>query len=69
MTDESYIVNASAQVLAPDHKPIPGLYSAGVITAGWQGEDYHLHGSALGYAVTFGWVAGKTAAKYLETLA
>lgn len=61
------VIDASAQVLAPDHKAIPGLYSAGVITSGWQGADYHLHGCALGYAVTFGRLAGKTATKYLRS--
>ncbi len=55
-------VNEKMQVLDAGFKPIPGLYAAGVITSGWQGVDYHLHGSALGYSINSGRIVGENAA-------
>lgn len=52
-----------------DHhqQPIPGLYAAGVITSGWMGETYcgDLSGSAFGYAINSGRIAGENAASYI----
>lgn len=60
------IVDHRTRVLGADHKPVEGLYAAGVITSGWQGHDYHLHGCALSYSVTSGRLAGKEIAQYLQ---
>jgi len=57
-------INEYMQVLDREDNPIPGLYAAGVITSGWQGHDYHLFGSALGYSLTSGRIAGENAAKF-----
>jgi fumarate reductase flavoprotein subunit len=61
-------IDHEMQVLNKDYDPIPGLYSAGVITAGWQSNDYcgqYLFGSALSYSINSGRIAGKNAAKRL----
>lgn len=59
------VINHRAEVLDKSHRPIPGLYAAGVITSGWQGVDYHLHGSALSYSLTTGLIAGREASAYI----
>lgn len=59
------IVNEKMQVLDKQRKAIPGLYAGGVCTVGWQGCDYHLSGSNLGYACTSGRIAGKQIAAEL----
>ena len=52
------MINHHFQVLAAaDGKPIPGLYAAGAITSGWQGHDYELWGSNLGYGLASGRMA------------
>jgi fumarate reductase flavoprotein subunit len=60
------VVDEKMQALGDDHRPVPGVYAAGVITSGWQGVDYTLHGSALCYSLTSGRMAGASAAKYLS---
>lgn len=60
------VVNERMQVLGQDSRPIPGLYAAGVCTAGWQGNDCHPMGWALGYSTTSGRIAGKSIAEYLQ---
>jgi len=57
-------INDLMQVLDTQGRPIPGFYAAGVITSGWQGNDYHLFGSALGFSLTSGRIAGENAAAY-----
>lgn len=59
------IVDAKMQVLDRNKRPIPGMYAGGVITSGWQGEDYFLSGSALGLSLATGILAGETAASYI----
>lgn len=59
------VVNENMQVLGQDNKPIAGLYAAGVCTAGWQGNDFHSCGWALGYATTSGRIAEKSIAARL----
>lgn len=52
------VVNHHFQVLrAADRRPIPGLYAAGAVTSGWQGHDYELWGSNLGYGMSSGRIA------------
>jgi fumarate reductase flavoprotein subunit len=58
-------INEHMQVLDSNEKPIPGLFAAGVITSGWESETYcsDLSGSAFGYAINSGRIAGEEACK------
>ena len=58
-------INEFMEVIDKKGKPVPGFYAAGVITSGWQGNDYRIFGSALGYSLNSGRIAGENAAKYL----
>lgn len=60
-------VNERMEVLDPQGNAIPGFYAGGAITSGWQSYDYHLSGSALGYSVNSGRIAGENAAKFLRS--
>jgi 3-oxosteroid 1-dehydrogenase len=55
--------NADAQVLDWRGDPIPGLYAAGNAMAAVLGEAYGGAGGTLGPGMTFGYLAGKHAAK------
>ncbi|MDR1643218.1 MAG: FAD-binding protein [Clostridiales bacterium] len=58
-------IDHETRVLDDNYNPIPGLYGAGVITAGWQSNDYcgqYLFGSALSYSINSGRIAGRNAA-------
>lgn len=57
-------VNESMEVLDKQGEPIPGFYAGGVITSGNWGYDYYLFGSALGYAINSGRIAGESIVKY-----
>lgn len=60
-------VNEKMEVLGPDWQAVPGLYAAGALTTGWQGHDYcgdHMFGTALGYSMHSGRVAGHEAVTY-----
>jgi fumarate reductase flavoprotein subunit len=61
-------INEHMEVLDSHEKPIPGFYAAGVATGGWESEAYcsDLSGSAFGYAINSGRIAGENASKYLE---
>jgi fumarate reductase flavoprotein subunit len=58
-------INELMAVLGNDDKPIPGLYAAGVTTSGWEAETYcgELSGSAFGFAINSGRIAGENAVK------
>lgn len=60
-------INEHMEVLSSERKPIPGLLAAGVTTSGWQSELYcsDLSGSAFGYAINSGRIAGTRAAQIL----
>jgi fumarate reductase flavoprotein subunit len=64
-------INERMEVISQAGKPIPGLYAAGVVTGGWEGETYcpHLLGSARGFALSSGRIAGEDAAKFLGSAA
>jgi succinate dehydrogenase/fumarate reductase flavoprotein subunit len=54
--------NTSAQVLNARGRPIPGLYAAGNAMAGSTGMVYGGAGGTLGPGLTFGYIAGLSAA-------
>jgi hypothetical protein len=55
-------INAKGEVLNMDEKPIPGLYGAGNCIAAPAGQAYWAAGGTIGSAITFGAMAGRTAA-------
>jgi fumarate reductase flavoprotein subunit len=61
-------INELMEVLDAQENLIPGLYAAGVDTGGWMPETYNceLSGSAFGFAINSGRIAGENAAKYLR---
>ncbi len=62
-------VDERLQVLDTNHHPVAGLYAAGAIAAGWMGHDYcgdHLFGTALGFAMNSGRIAGEQVAAFLN---
>lgn len=59
-------INERMEVLDPQGKTIPGFFAGGSITSGWQGNDYYLFGSALGWAINSGRIAGENAIRFLE---
>ena len=61
-------INEHMEVLDSHERPIPGFYAAGVATGGWESEAYcsDLSGSAFGYAINSGRIAGENASEYLE---
>ena len=63
-------INHHMEVLNKRGEPIRGLFAAGVDTGGWQGDTYSgrdLAGSAFGFAVNSGRIAGESAAAYNAT--
>jgi fumarate reductase flavoprotein subunit len=62
-------INERMEVVSQAGKPIPGLYAAGVVTGGWQAGTYcgHLLGSARGFALNSGRIAGENAARFLRS--
>lgn len=61
MTFGGVKVNTNAQVLEPDGRVIPGLYSAGECVGGMFYDDY-IGGGSLARCVVLGRIAGKNAA-------
>lgn len=55
------VIDEEARVLGYDDKPIAGLFAAGNVTACVYGPASPGGGSTLGPALTFGWVAGRSA--------
>lgn len=55
-------INTKAQVVDPRYKVISGLYAAGILTSGWEGETY-LMGTCQAVAL---W-GGRKAAKHIVT--
>lgn len=64
-------INHHMEVLDGQDDPIPGLFAAGVVTSGWMSDDYcgnYLFGSALGYSINSGRIAGESAFKYASAI-
>lgn len=60
-------IDHETRLLDKNYDPIKGLYACGVITSGWQSNDYcgnYLFGSALSYSINSGRIAGRNAAVY-----
>lgn len=60
-------INQHMEVLDKQDNPISGLYAAGVVTSGWQSDDYCgdlLFASALGFSMNSGRIAGENATEY-----
>jgi fumarate reductase flavoprotein subunit len=60
-------INENTEVLDKEDNPIPGLYAAGVDTAGsWESPTYcmKIAGHAFGFSVISGRIAGENAARY-----
>lgn len=60
-------INHRMEVLDHNDNPLPGLYAVGVDAGGWESETYCaiLSGSAFGFALNSGRIAGVNAAKYV----
>jgi succinate dehydrogenase/fumarate reductase flavoprotein subunit len=59
-------INARGQVIDVSGDPIPGLYGAGNCIASPAGQAYWAAGGTLGPALTFGFIAGRNAARESE---
>jgi fumarate reductase flavoprotein subunit len=61
-------INENMEVLDKQDKPIPGLYAAGVDVGGWSCDTYcaDLPGTAFGFAINSGRIAGENAFKYVS---
>jgi fumarate reductase flavoprotein subunit len=59
-------INEKMEVLNKKSDPVPGLYAAGVITSGWQSEEYcsEICGSAMGFSLNSGRIAAENAVKF-----
>lgn len=58
-------INTDSQVMAKDGKPIPGLFAAGEGTGGVHGAN-RLGGNSISQTITFGRIAGESAAKLVK---
>ena len=60
-------INENMEVLDKQDNPIPGLYAGGVDTGGWTSDTYCalLPGTAFGFALNSGRIAGENAAKFV----
>lgn len=63
-------VNEHMEVIDNQDNPIPGLFAAGVDTGGWESDTYctMLSGSAFGFAINSGRIAGENAVKHFRQI-
>lgn len=63
-------INQRMEVVDDRGEAIPGLYAAGAGTGGWESDTYclELSGSAFGFAINSGRIAGENAAGYIASL-
>jgi fumarate reductase flavoprotein subunit len=61
-------INENMEVLDKKGNPIPGLYAAGVVAGGWEGDTYCavISGAASGFAINSGRIAGENAKKSIH---
>lgn len=59
-------INSNAQVMGKNGKPMAGFFAAGEVTGGVHGGN-RLGGNSISETVTFGRIAGDSAAKYVKT--
>jgi fumarate reductase flavoprotein subunit len=61
-------INHRMEVLSHQDKSIPGLYAVGSCTGGWESDTYclELSGSAFGFAINSGRIAGENAVEFLR---
>jgi len=59
-------INHHMEILNQQDDPMPGLYGAGTVAGGWESDTYclQLSGSAFGFALNSGRIAGENAAQY-----
>jgi fumarate reductase flavoprotein subunit len=56
-------VDRELRVVDADGHPVPGLFAAGALVAGWIGNDEHRFGTPLSWAIGSGRIAGEHAAR------
>jgi fumarate reductase flavoprotein subunit len=63
-------INEKMEVINRKGDPIPGLYSAGADTGGWEPQTYcdRLSGTALGFSINSGRIAGENAASFVRNI-
>jgi fumarate reductase flavoprotein subunit len=68
LTAHGVKIDPDAHVLDSHDQPIPRLLAAGEVVGNLIGEQYLGGGNAVGGALTFGRIAGRTAARLAEDL-
>jgi fumarate reductase flavoprotein subunit len=58
-------IDAQARVMSIDDQPIPGFFAAGEVTGGVHGAD-RLGGNSISETITFGRIAGASAAQFVS---
>jgi len=60
-------INEHMEVIDKHDNPIPGLFSGGSDTGGWEPDTYNINlaGSTMGFAINSGRIAGENAARYV----
>jgi fumarate reductase flavoprotein subunit len=61
-----YQNNEHMELIDKNNRPVPGLFSVGNDTGGWEPDNYNINlsGSTMGFAINSGRIAGENAAKY-----